>query len=65
MTQPDPLRQPVFYVVEMTVPFASLEEVKARAPQTLAERLTAGDPFVRDGTVVTHRIRPWANMFAH
>jgi hypothetical protein len=29
-----------------------------------AERIVAGDPFVRDGTVLEHRIRPWANMFA-
>jgi hypothetical protein len=27
-------------------------------------RLVAGDPFVRDGTVVEHRIRAWATMFA-
>jgi hypothetical protein len=29
-----------------------------------AEHFVAGDPFIRDGTVFTHRIRPWANMFA-
>jgi uncharacterized protein len=29
-----------------------------------AESFVAGDPFVRDGTVLAHRIRPWANMFA-
>jgi uncharacterized protein YciI len=97
----------VYYVVEMTVPFRSLDEVRERAPGTLAEhvarsarlhddgevllagaflepdpsdghlrtmavcrseqaaeRFVAGDPFVRDGTVVEHRIRAWANMFA-
>jgi uncharacterized protein YciI len=32
--------------------------------QDAAERFVAGDPFVRNGTVLTHRIRPWANMFA-
>ncbi|MCU7723919.1 YciI family protein [Actinoplanes sp. KI2] len=29
-----------------------------------AERFVAGDPFVQNGTVLDHRIRPWANMFA-
>jgi uncharacterized protein YciI len=29
-----------------------------------AERFVAGDPFVRTGDVLEHRIRPWANMFA-
>jgi uncharacterized protein YciI len=29
-----------------------------------AERFVAGDPFVRHGTVLEHRIRPWATMFA-
>jgi uncharacterized protein YciI len=33
--------------------------------QQAAERFVAGDPFVRNGTVLTHRIRAWANMFAH
>src|SRR5689334_5351912 len=96
----------VYYVVEMTVPYASMAEVQEQAPQALAEhvsrsmelhrdgdvlmagaflqpgpdgnlrtmaicrseaaaeRFVAGDPFVRNGTVLEHRIRPWANMFA-
>jgi uncharacterized protein YciI len=32
--------------------------------QEAAERFVAGDPFVRNGTVLAHRIRAWANMFA-
>jgi uncharacterized protein YciI len=32
--------------------------------QKAAEEFVAGDPFVRDGTVLAHRVRPWANMFA-
>ena len=32
--------------------------------QEAAERFVAGDPFVRNGQVLSHRIRPWANMFA-
>jgi len=32
--------------------------------QDAAERFVAGDPFVRDGAVLAHRIRPWGNMFA-
>ena len=32
--------------------------------QEAAEEFVAGDPFVRDGTVLAHRIRAWANMFA-
>ena len=32
--------------------------------QEAAERFVAGDPFVRNGTVLGHRIRAWANMFA-
>jgi len=32
--------------------------------QEAAERFVEGDPFVRNGTVVAHRIRAWANMFA-
>jgi len=97
----------VFYVVEMTVPYASLAEAREKAPEALAEHVArttelyragdvlmagaflepdpedgylrtmavcrsqqaadefvAGDPFVRAGTVLAHRIRPWANMFA-
>jgi uncharacterized protein YciI len=97
----------VYYVVEMTVPYTSLAEVQAQAPEALAEhigrstelhqagdvlmagaflqpdpadghlrtmavcrsqeaaeRFVEGDPFVRNGTVLAHRIRPWANMFA-
>lgn len=29
-----------------------------------ADDFVAGDPFVRNGQVLAHRIRPWANMFA-
>ena len=29
-----------------------------------AERFMAGDPFVRNGTALRHRIRAWANTFA-
>jgi uncharacterized protein YciI len=97
----------VYYVVEMTVPYASLAQAQAQAPQALAEhisrsmelhrdgdvlmagaflqpdpedghlrtmavcrseaaaeRFVAGDPFVRNGTVLAHSIRAWANMFA-
>ena len=97
----------MFYVVEMTVPYASLAEAREKAPEALAEHVArtaelyragdvlmagaflepdpedgylrtmavcrsqqaadefvAGDPFVRAGTVLAHRIRPWANMFA-
>jgi uncharacterized protein YciI len=97
----------VYYVVDMTVPYTSLADVQAAAPDALAEhigrstelyragdvlmagaflqpdpedgymrtmavcrsqeaaeRFVAGDPFVRNGTVLAHRIRPWANMFA-
>jgi uncharacterized protein YciI len=32
--------------------------------QEAAERFVSGDPFVRNGTVLAHRIRVWANMFA-
>ena len=32
--------------------------------QEAAERFAAGDPFVRNGSVLQQRIRPWANMFA-
>jgi uncharacterized protein YciI len=32
--------------------------------QEAADHFVAGDPFVREGTVLTHRIRAWANMFA-
>jgi uncharacterized protein YciI len=32
--------------------------------QDVAERFVAGDPFVRNGSVLQQRIRPWANMFA-
>jgi uncharacterized protein YciI len=34
------------------------------ASRDAAERFVAGDPFVRSGQVLAHRIRPWANMFA-
>jgi uncharacterized protein YciI len=107
MTRSDAGTEPVYYVVEMTVPYASLAEVQAEAPEALAEhiersaelhragdllmagaflepdaedghlrtmavcrsraaaeRFVAGDPFVRNGTVLTHRVRAWANMFA-
>src|SRR4051812_13844001 len=107
MTPTDSEREPVYYVVEMTVPYASLAEVQAAAPQALAEHIrrsaglhragdvlmagaflepdaedghlrtmavcrtraaaenfVTGDPFVRNGTVLAHRIRAWANMFA-
>jgi uncharacterized protein len=107
VTNTDPPSERVYYVVEMTVPYTSLAEVQAQAPEALAEhlrrstelhhagdvlmagaflqpdpadgylrtmavcrsqeaaeRFVAGDPFVRNGTVLTHRIRPWANMFA-
>jgi uncharacterized protein YciI len=32
--------------------------------QDAAETFVAGDPFVRDGVVLAHRVRPWGNMFA-
>jgi uncharacterized protein len=107
MTRTDSPGERVYYVVEMTVPYTSLAEVQAQAPEALAEhikrstelhhagdvlmagaflepdpqdgylrtmavcrgqeaaeRFVAGDPFVRNGTVLTHRIRAWANMFA-
>jgi uncharacterized protein len=32
--------------------------------QEAADNFVAGDPFVRNGTVLAHRIRPWADMFA-
>jgi uncharacterized protein YciI len=32
--------------------------------QEAADRFVAGDPFVRNGTVLMHRVRAWANMFA-
>ena len=104
----DSASERVYYVVEMTVPYASLADVQTHAPEALAEHLTrstqlhqagdvlmagaflqpdpqdgylrtmaicrsqqaaerfvTGDPFVRNGTVLRHRILPWANMFAH
>ncbi len=107
MANTDPLPERVYHVVEMTVPYTSIAEAQARAPEALAEhiarstelhdagdvlmagaflqpdpsdgylrtmaicrsqeaaeRFVAGDPFVRDGTVLSHRIRAWANMFA-
>src|SRR6516225_7707532 len=30
--------------------------------QDIAERFVAGDPFVRNRSVLQQRIRPWANM---
>ncbi len=107
MTPFDAGSEPVYYVVEMTVPFTSLAEAQAKAAEPLAEhvrlttdlhragevlmagaflepdaqdgylrtmavcrsreaadRFVAGDPFVRNGTVVDHRVRAWANLFA-
>ena len=32
--------------------------------QEAADAFVAGDPFVQNGQVLSHRIRPWANMFA-
>ncbi len=107
MTRVDAPNERVYYVVEMIVPYRSVAEAQAQAPEALAEHISrstelhragavlmagaflvpdpqdgylrtmavcrsqeaadhfvAGDPFVRDGVVVSHRVRAWANMFA-
>lgn len=32
--------------------------------QQAADEFAAADSFVRDGTALAHRLRPWTNMFA-
>ena len=42
----------------------SLQTMAICRSQEAAERFVSGDPFVRNGQVLSHRIRVWANMFA-